>query len=340
MFVGSRQRKTLKSSKSFASLSGFWSNTYNFLNKGGWQLANPAALISTLENSQMKKTLIAMAAVAVAGAASAQVSITGAVGFGYSKDSTSKGYEVTDGNIVFSATEDLGGGLAVKASTKLDSLLGRQTANPTNADATVSVSGNGMSVTMGSFESTADARKGDVSGLSLEQGLDKSNYNLATVNVDGIVATADVAAGLSVAVSHVELTPIGDATATAKGTKVMASYTSGALMAYVSQMNYSTAGQKSTTSFAATYDLGVAKVGVGTQNKGGSATDNATIYSVKVPMGAVSFGLARATSGSAKGTAIGASYAMSKQTTVYFGRQSSTEAALDASYRVKIVKAF
>ncbi|MDP4862573.1 MAG: hypothetical protein NWR82_04225, partial [Burkholderiaceae bacterium] len=73
MFVGSRQRKTLKSSKSFASLSGFWSNTYNFLNKGGWQLANPAALISTLENSQMKKTLIAMAAVAVAGVASAQV---------------------------------------------------------------------------------------------------------------------------------------------------------------------------------------------------------------------------------------------------------------------------
>ena len=90
MFVGSRQRKTLKSSKSFASLSGFWSNTYNFLNKGGWQLANPAALISTLENSQMKKTLIAMAAVAVAGVASAQVTLSGKLSFGYSDSHSNK----------------------------------------------------------------------------------------------------------------------------------------------------------------------------------------------------------------------------------------------------------
>ncbi len=293
----------------------------------------------------MKKTLIAMAAVAVAGAASAQVSITGAVGFGYSKDSTSKGYEVTDGNIVFSATEDLGGGLAVKASTKLDSLFGRQTTNPTNADATVTVSGNGMSVTMGSFESTNDARKGDVSGLSLEQGLDKSTYNLESGNVDGIVASLDVMPGLSVGVSHVEFantsgTALGDVTATAKGTKYSVTYKAGALMAYASTLKYSTTGVGSKTHFAATYDLGMAKVGFGTANKGGAATDNAMIYSVNVPMGAASFGLARATSGTAKGTAIGASYAMSKQTTVFFGRQSSTAAALDASYRVKIVKAF
>jgi len=297
----------------------------------------------------MKKTLIAMAAVAVAGAASAQVSITGAVGFGYSKDSTTKGYEVTDGNIVFSATEDLGGGLAVKASTKLDSLLGRGKASPTNADATVTVSGNGMFVTMGSFESTNDARKGDVSGLSLEKGLDQSTYNLESGNVDGIAASLDVMPGLSVGVAHVEFAntaadadgnKLGDVTATAKGTKYSVTYTAGALMAYASTLKYSTAGTGSKTHFAATYDLGMAKVGFGTVSKGGSATDNATIYSVNMPMGAASFGLARATSGTAKGTAIGASYAMSKQTTVYFARQSSTASTLDASYRVKITKAF
>jgi hypothetical protein len=307
----------------------------------------------------MKKTLIAMAAVAVAGAASAQVSITGAVGFGYAKDAAAKGYKVTDGNVTFSATEDLGGGLAVKASTKLDSMLGRGTSNPTNADATVTVSGNGMSVTMGSFESTNDARKGDISGLSLEQGLDKDTYNLQSGNVDGISASLEVMPGLSVGVAHVEFANadtikagtsgktvdtqnavLNDVTASSKGTKYSVTYTAGSLMAYASTLKYSTAGTGSKTHFAATYDLGVAKVGFGTVSKGGSATDNATIYSVNVPMGAASFGLARATSGSEKGTAIGASYAMSKQTTVYFGRQSSTVSTLDASYRVKVTKAF
>jgi hypothetical protein len=292
----------------------------------------------------MKKTLIAMAAVAVAGAASAQVSITGAVGFGYAKDSEAKGYKVTDGNVTFSATEDLGGGLSVKASTKLDSMTGRASANPTMADATVTVSAGGASVTMGSFESTADARKGDVSGLSLEKGLDQAAYNLGSGNVDGIAASFSLMDGLSVGLAHTEAPEgddkeLGDVTATTKTTKISAAYTAGPLMVFASQVNY-TGDTKSKTSFAATYDLGVAKVGVGSVNKGGANTDNATIYSVNVPMGAVSFGLARATSGDAKGTVMGANYSMSKQTTVYFSRQSSTESTLDASYRVKIVKAF
>jgi hypothetical protein len=292
----------------------------------------------------MKKTLIAMAAVAVAGAASAQVSITGAVGFGYSKDAGAKGYKVTDGNVTFSATEDLGGGLSVKASTKLDSLLGRGTTNPTNADATVTVSAGGASVTMGSFESTNDARKGDVSGLSLEHGLDKTEYNLQSGNFDGIAASFNVMDGLTVGLAHTEAantsgTALGDVNATTKVTKMSATYSAGPLMVHLAQANY-TGSTASRTMFAATYDLGVAKVGVGTANDGGGATDNATIASVNVPMGAVSFGLARATSGSAKGTVMGANYAMSKQTTVYLSRQTSTDADYDGSYRIKIVKAF
>jgi hypothetical protein len=288
----------------------------------------------------MKKTLIAMAAVAVAGAASAQVSITGAVGFGYAKDADAKGYKMTDGNIVFSATEDLGGGLSVKASTKLDSLLGRGTTNPTNADATITVVNGDLTVTAGSFEAAADARKGDVSGISLEKGLDQTAYNLGSVNVDGISASLKLNGELTLGVSHTESGAIGDANATNKTTKVAATYSSGPLMVYVSQANYTVATYPSKTEMAVTYDMGVAKLGVGSANKGGANTDNATIASISVPMGAATFGAARASSGSAKGTVYGVNYSLSKQTTLYVSRQTSNQTALDASYRVKLVKAF
>ena len=89
LLVGHNEQalKAPKEPKSFASRPGFWSNTYNFLNKGGWRPVHLVALISTLENSQMKKTLIAMAAVAVAGVASAQVTITGSMAVGFANKS-------------------------------------------------------------------------------------------------------------------------------------------------------------------------------------------------------------------------------------------------------------
>ncbi len=64
----------------------------------------------------MKKTLIAMAAVAVAGVASAQVTIYGVVDAGLVNDGTDTSF--TSGvngtpRIGFKGTEDLGGGLSV-----------------------------------------------------------------------------------------------------------------------------------------------------------------------------------------------------------------------------------
>ena len=61
-----------------------------------------------------------MAAVAVAGVASAQVTITGAMGFGI-QDSSDQARELswTDGGVKFSVSEDLGGGMSVAGSTAL-----------------------------------------------------------------------------------------------------------------------------------------------------------------------------------------------------------------------------
>ena len=72
-----------------------------------------------------------MAAVAVAGAATAQVSVTGALGFGWEGVSpavggSTTGIKVTDGNVKFSASEDLGGGMSVLTAMDIQS-RGRDT---------------------------------------------------------------------------------------------------------------------------------------------------------------------------------------------------------------------
>ena|GEM_PF-1387806 len=87
------------------------------------------------------------------------------------------------------------------------------------------------------------------------------------------------------------------------------------------------------------YDLGVAKVGVGYRSKGGDL-DSTTLLSASVPMGAFTFGIASAEYNGLRGTVYGVNYSLSKTTTIYASRQTSDVAALDASYRIKLVKAF
>ena len=80
----------------------------------------------------MKKTLIALAALAVSGAAFAQVTMTGLVGFGFQKSASQtksnanigSGMATVDGTINFTANEDLGGGMRAIASTEIQ-LRGR-----------------------------------------------------------------------------------------------------------------------------------------------------------------------------------------------------------------------
>jgi predicted porin len=89
----------------------------------------------------MKKTLIAMAAVAVAGVASAQVTITGKIGFGVRDGSdTAKEIATTDGGITFAASEDLGGGMTAAASMTVANVAAYGT-GVTGDGSTLSLSG-------------------------------------------------------------------------------------------------------------------------------------------------------------------------------------------------------
>jgi hypothetical protein len=248
---------------------------------------------------------------------------------------------MTDGKFTLTAKEDLGGGLSATGAMTVDSVFGRQTTSPTNADATLTLaSTNGFSVTMGSFESAADARKGDVSGISMEQGMDKADYMLANTNVDGIVASYAVMPGVSVGVAHVEYGTLGDATSATKLTKVFASYANGPLSLYASNTDLNTAGAKSYSDIAASYDLGVAKVGVGHRTKGGSAVDSTNLVSVSAPVGAFNFGIVSAEYNGLRGTGYGMNYSLSKRTTLYVSKGVSDVAALDNNTRVKLVHAF
>ncbi len=87
----------------------------------------------------MKKTLIALAVLATSGASFAQVTLTGKLGFGAQRQpvnatalaptaDSQQGFLMTDGNLTFGATEDLGGGW--KASTSMEiRLRGRDDTN-------------------------------------------------------------------------------------------------------------------------------------------------------------------------------------------------------------------
>jgi hypothetical protein len=128
----------------------------------------------------MKKSLIALAALAAFGTASAQstVALTGAYGFGHESVSSqatnstgaktrTSGLRNMTGNVKFVATEDLGGGLKATASIQFG-VTGRDkdnvsTGNDTTAitasgsrvlqeDATITISGGFGSITAGAIE--------------------------------------------------------------------------------------------------------------------------------------------------------------------------------------------
>ena len=129
----------------------------------------------------MKKTLIALAVLATAGTSFAQVTLTGKLGFGAQRQPTNQGFYttkfsetsvsasnftdtnqgliMTDGNLTFAATEDLGNGFKAAVSMELR-LRGRDdttaTAGGTGAgwgrDARVSLTTPAGLVTLGSYE--------------------------------------------------------------------------------------------------------------------------------------------------------------------------------------------
>ena len=293
-----------------------------------------------------------MAAVAVAGAATAQVSVTGALGFGWEGVSpavggSTTGIKVTDGNVKFSASEDLGGGMSVLTAMDIQS-RGRDT----------TIAGRDASITLvtgfGGFTLGAVEAGNGIIGLG--------GAGAPIIGMDGNDSTAFdgvLDGGVNVNIAKYSL-PLGngigisvartDAANALKGTNAGntygATYSMGAISA---ALDFTDAALAKRTRVSGSYDLGVVKLGAGYQTRkftGVTSTNKQTVLGVSAPYGAFTFGLNYATQkqleASNKGIDLGVSYALSKRTNVYAQMQSVTIGTGDASKttRVKMVTSF
>jgi hypothetical protein len=289
-----------------------------------WRLAKgafPLAPISTLEKLSMKKTLIALAAVAVAGAASAQVTMSGSVAYGYKVTDTASGFGVDTAALNFAASEDLGGGLKVSVSMGIDNLD-----EPASGTSTAKANGAAMALT-GGFGSLSMSTKIGGDAVALDTLMSLGNGTAGTV----VGYTAPAMGDFTLSATRKESTAAlgegaggSDNSLNIYGVK----YAAGAVSASLSLLDWndSTNAADGRTVVTAAYDLGVAKVGVfyakQSYTAAGSTDLKNTAIQISAPVGPLSVSLEH---GSAKGGTIAAgqtnkgnsltvSYALSKRT--------------------------
>jgi predicted porin len=303
----------------------FCCNLFSFRHGAWFKGYRPAASrLSTLEKFSMKKTLIALAVIAVSGTAFAQstVNLTGKFGAAYTSSKSaagakSSGFGVTDGDVVFNAVEDLGGGMKAAASMAVrvrgrgNSDAGAPTAVPgatTNTgvggrDASVSLMGGFGTVTLGAIEA-ANGIIGLASAGAPVIGQDNGITLDGAANVDLFAYTTPaLIPGLTAKVLLID--SIGNpgaagaqsAAVTQDATLIGVNYGAGALAVAADYTAFgqnaaAATGTDSRTRISASYDLGVAKLGAGFQSKESFAGVKDTQYmlGVSAPMGPVLLG--------------------------------------------------
>lgn len=324
----------------------------------------------------MKKTLIALAVLATAGAASAQstVSVSGRFAAAYTSTSTNNlttgaadsanGLGVTDGNVTFAASEDLGGGL--KAGVSMDVRVRGRTAagggSVDGRDAVVYVAGGFGTVAVGSIE-LGNGIIGLGGADAPTQGLDGAVSPSGSVALEDVI-NADVLSYTSPTFSGFTANVVLVDSATAPGANGMQSaavtpdatllglgYAAGPLAVSADYTDYgfntfTGSYQDSRFRVSASYDLGVVKLGAGYQTMdiqtvvagavtaGAAVKDKQYILGVSAPVGkalVVGANYTRHTEDTAvasntiTGWDLGAQYNLSKRTNVQLGYRRVAE---------------
>jgi len=285
----------------------------------------------------MKKSLIALAALAAFGTASAQstVTISGNLAAGFAGDTSSTGvktggYGFDTANITFSVVEDLGGGLTAYGSMSIE-----------NFSEDVPTNGNGATLGLrGSFGSVAFTSAEGSDFLPVDGLTNSSNGT----DADRITYTSPTISGFTFALTHQDALDGGNSVVTsissvgmlappeidadARGTSSALTgsinYTVGPLSVDAIHADFSGSTIASRTGVRAAYDFGIAKITYGTLKEkqvasGGDVTE--TGLTVAAPIGPVTASYSYATSKTGtsetkKGTALTVSYALSKRSSL------------------------
>ncbi|MFM6991938.1 MAG: porin [Rhodoferax sp.] len=266
-----------------------------------------------------------MATLAATGTSFAQATISGNLGLSWQQNPTIKsdgshiqGLSMNDGEIYVTATEDLGGGMSATARGGWV-MRGRGTAI-TARDGTVTLKGAFGAVTAGSLRSCGTlvtAQSGVVTGTvySANESVDQVPLDKCSI-VDTVAYSVPVGPVL-VTASYGEFAKgesySSDSTKNWLDSKgnvngitffdLDGTYNDGPLMLRMNVTSFSAITNVSTgttalvpadgvlrTRLVGTYDIGVAKFGLGYQNKTGGSADQ-YVASIAVPMGNAVFGL-------------------------------------------------
>jgi len=288
--------------------------------------------------------------VAVTTGAMAQVTLSGKYAFGFVSDETNAGVattgmQITDGNITISATEDLGGGMKITAKSEFAS-KGRGQGDLTGRDASLTLSGGFGTLVMGSV-----LPGNPVNAYAGGNGRDSETTITPGGSVDLLqYVLPTMVTGLSVSLAKTDTAAAGAVNAS-NTTGVSASYTAGALMVGVGVTNFkATSTAKSRTTMGASYDLGMAKVSYGTQTYKYLSTATVTtdkketVFGITAPVGgALSVGItsrkmSQVGTNNISSTDIGATYSLSKRTSVNLSSESVKTVGTAASANLQRIK--
>ena len=298
-------------------------------------------MFNNFQGFDMKKTLIAVAAIAAVGSASAQFSVGGKLDVGMVKAGNGDAKLVSGGweasRIVVKGDTDLGSGLKGSAylegrvaddlNTAAFSGFGRQ--------AFVSVAGSFGKIDAGTMWSPVDTAVYYADAMEYNGFSPMSNgfYNSDTGNGNAAGAVAGALQYTSPEMSGVTVQLMAAPNSgTAKYQNYLSggvNYTAGALLINAAVQTYKTATSATSTSFvaAAQYNLGMATlIGGYASNDTGTAKESGVNVGVKVPLGAdyIAAAFSSYDAGAGAKTGFGVNYikAMGKSTVGYLGYSS------------------
>jgi len=278
----------------------------------------------------MKKSFAAAAVLAAAGAASAQVTITGNYTFGYEQVTGGNGGLYTDtANVQFTAKEDLGNGLTATAKVTASGLARSGGGDVAGEDAAVTLAGGFGSVELSSKE-TGNGTSG--AWIAPGYGLDGGNLFGGGTPKDRITFKLPAMGAIGLALAYTDRSSgaqfvgAGGTTGTVTNQNYLTgtvSYADGPLSAALSYTSFMhrnlSSGRSQGFTVATAYDAGVAKVAFSADK---ASTDAQAAYALglSAPLGAaltVGVNYGKDYTGD-RGYTFGANYALSKSVNVTF----------------------